>query len=270
MPLDLENVKRIKREWAERNKDKINEKARARSKEKIKNENEQERKIRLEKARKHRAKQRDKRNAYRKKYYEENKEEVKARQKKYYENNKEYCNGYRNRCLEKDAEKRKSQERQWASNVDKEKKAEYMRIWRAKNAEHVRRYYRERFENNIMYRIRSLLANRLGHALRKRKAQKIDTTLDLLGCSISFLIEHLEKQFTDGMTWDNHGKWHIDHIRPCASFDLLDEDQQRICFHFSNLQPLWASDNFSKSDRDYEEWLLEKRNRKQTGNKNDS
>ena len=48
------------------------------------------------------------------------------------------------------------------------------------------------------------------------------------------------------MTWDNHGKWHIDHIKPCASFDLLHKKQQRKCFYYKNLQPLWAQENLSK------------------------
>jgi hypothetical protein len=62
------------------------------------------------------------------------------------------------------------------------------------------------------------------------------------------LRQHLEAQFTDGMSWDNYGRdgWHIDHIRPCASFDLTDPEQQRQCFHYTNLQPLWAADNIRK------------------------
>jgi hypothetical protein len=57
---------------------------------------------------------------------------------------------------------------------------------------------------------------------------------------------HLEAQFVPGMTWANHGAWHVDHIRPCASFNLEDPAEQRVCFHFSNLQPLWAQDNLAK------------------------
>lgn len=52
--------------------------------------------------------------------------------------------------------------------------------------------------------------------------------------------------FTNGMTWDNYGQWHVDHIRPCALYDLTKEDQQMACFHYTNLQPLWAKDNMSK------------------------
>jgi hypothetical protein len=67
----------------------------------------------------------------------------------------------------------------------------------------------------------------------------------------------LEEQFEDGMTWENHGEWHIDHRRPCASFDLVDEEEQRICFHHTNLQPMWGTENLSKSasfDEDSFEW----------------
>lgn len=73
-------------------------------------------------------------------------------------------------------------------------------------------------------------------------------TMDLTGCTITELRQHLEAQFVDGMDWDNYGRngWHIDHIRPCASFDLADPDQQRQCFHYSNLQPLWEADNIRK------------------------
>jgi hypothetical protein len=77
------------------------------------------------------------------------------------------------------------------------------------------------------------------------------TTEKLLGCTFEYARSHLEAQFTKGMGWDNYGVngWHIDHIIPCASFDLTDPDQQRQCFHYTNLQPLWAEDNLRKSDK---------------------
>lgn len=68
----------------------------------------------------------------------------------------------------------------------------------------------------------------------------------LLGCSIREFKAHLESQFQAGMTWDNYGEWHVDHIVACSAFDLSCPIQQRLCFNFSNLQPLWARDNLVK------------------------
>lgn len=79
----------------------------------------------------------------------------------------------------------------------------------------------------------------MGHKIKGHK-------LELLGCSVEALKSHLEKLFTSGMSWTNYGKWHIDHKRPCDSFDLSDPLQQKVCFHYTNLQPLWAFDNLSK------------------------
>lgn len=72
--------------------------------------------------------------------------------------------------------------------------------------------------------------------------------MEMLGCSVEDLKTKLEAQFQSGMSWDNYGRtgWHIDHIRPCASFDLSDPMQQAECFHYTNLQPLWALDNMKK------------------------
>ena len=72
--------------------------------------------------------------------------------------------------------------------------------------------------------------------------------------SIENLWIHLEKSFKPGMTRENYGKWHIDHIRPCSSFDLSKPEEQSICFHYSNLMPLWAEENLKKGSKlNYEE-----------------
>lgn len=94
-------------------------------------------------------------------------------------------------------------------------------------------------KHNVRTRLRELIANRSLHFS------------ELTGCTGQELVAHLEAQFIAGMSWDNYGidGWHIDHIRPCASFDLTDPEQQRQCFHYTNLQPLWAADNLAKSDK---------------------
>jgi len=58
----------------------------------------------------------------------------------------------------------------------------------------------------------------------------------------------MEEKFTEGMNWENQGEWHIDHIRPCSSFNLDLEEEKQKCFHYTNLQPLWGTDNMIKSD----------------------
>lgn len=106
---------------------------------------------------------------------------------------------------------------------------------------------RRRCWNRPHTKISKNLRSRIHAALKQANGTKSAHTLELLGCDIEFLRQHLSNQFTEGMTWDNYGEWHVDHIKPCAAFDLTDPEQQRQCFHYTNLQPLWARDNLSKS-----------------------
>jgi hypothetical protein len=95
------------------------------------------------------------------------------------------------------------------------------------------------------YHISRLLRTRIYRVLKGQV--KSAPTLKLLGCSLDHLRLHIQKQFKRGMNWNNHGTcWHLDHKEPCASFDLSKPEQQRRCFHFTNLQPLFARDNSSK------------------------
>jgi cobalamin-dependent methionine synthase I len=106
---------------------------------------------------------------------------------------------------------------------------------------------KERRQKDQNFRILGNLRTRVYHALKKNtKGLK---TKELLGCSIDELKIYLERKFTEGMNWENYGSWHMDHIVPCATFDLRHSDQQKICFHYSNLQPLWAKDNLRKNKR---------------------
>ena len=73
--------------------------------------------------------------------------------------------------------------------------------------------------------------------------------MKLTGCELSFLKKHIESKFTEKMTWNNHGEWHIDHIIPCSSFDLRNPIEQKICFNWRNLQPMWATENLEKSNK---------------------
>lgn len=107
---------------------------------------------------------------------------------------------------------------------------------------------RLRYARDSGFKLLVNLRNRIGHAL-SGKSKSLHTK-ELLGCPIVWLETHLESLFKPGMTWANHGPvWHVDHIKPCAKFDLTDSAQQLICFHWTNLQPLFAGENLSKSNR---------------------
>jgi hypothetical protein len=110
-----------------------------------------------------------------------------------------------------------------------------------------REYQRKRRREDPAFRLRSNLRRRISRAIER--GAKAGKTLELLGCSVSDLKKHLEGQFKGGMTWKNYGKWHIDHIHPCVSFDLADPEQQKECFNWRNLQPLWATENLRKSGK---------------------
>lgn len=148
----------------------------------------------------------------------------------------------------------------------KEEKARYWKIWAARSSNYEkhkagrRKYYQdnkakiakqqnERYHSDPAYKLQKDMRNRLKSALKTQNARKDGKLWELLGCDASTLRRHIEQQFTEGMTWENHGDWHVDHKMPIALFDLHDPEQQRLCFHYSNLQPLWAKDNQSKGGR---------------------
>lgn len=112
---------------------------------------------------------------------------------------------------------------------------------------------RERAKIDENVRIRASLRSAMNRVLASRNQglTKDNRTLNMIGCSFEFLKAHLESQFREGMTWQNYGRygWHIDHIIPCAHFDLRELGQRRLCFHFTNLQPLWAEENLRKGSR---------------------
>lgn len=107
-------------------------------------------------------------------------------------------------------------------------------------------YARERYSDDPAFRIHSRMASGVYQALKKMKrGRKWES---LLGYTLSDLVRHLERQFLPGMSWDNIGDWHIDHIIPRASFSYKDErdDEFKACWALTNLRPLWAKDNISK------------------------
>ncbi len=174
---------------------------------------------------------------YAQQWYQKHKEQTIQRSRARYLTQTEQINAqkkeYRANNMEKILAQRRERRRLGLNVVE--------RAW------YLRRYHFKKKDINFL----------LPHNLRKRlhaavkQNIKSGHTLELLGCSIDFLKSHLAQKFQDGMSWENYGKngWSIDHIIPCDAFDLRDPEQQKICFHYSNLQPLWVADNSRKKNK---------------------
>ncbi len=148
------------------------------------------------------------------------------------------------------------------STINKERIAQYCKEWQCINKDYCNQYYQDNKEEKIKYQvaynklkretdIQFKLYDNLRCRLRlalKGKNKSLNTMF-LIGCEIDYLMFHIQKQFTHGMSWDNYGDWHMDHIKPCSLFDLSKPSEQRKCFNYSNLQPLWAIDNLRKGNK---------------------
>jgi hypothetical protein len=167
------------------------------------------------------------------KYYYGNPEKIKETEKKYYRNNIDKIKEYHLKTYDpiKAKEKNKIYREE---NPDKERnrKKEYVKKNRDKVNEYAKQY---RKTNNYKFAYRYILIN----TLRRFGKPKENKTINLLGYSALELKEHIQSLFTDGMTWDNYGEWHIDHIIPVSSFDQ--DSNPSIVNALSNLQPLWAT-----------------------------
>jgi len=165
---------------------------------------------------------------YRSEYRQKHKEEITIKKAKYYKENKDKIKIKRLADYHKDPKKFI--------------KRQYL-------------YKKKRLKEDPIFRLIENLRRR-SHAFFKN-LNKSAPTMELIGCSVDDLKKHLEFKFYANpktgeiMTWDNHGRlgWHIDHIRPIKLFDLSDAEQQRKCFHYTNLQPLWWFDNLEKGSK---------------------
>jgi hypothetical protein len=108
-------------------------------------------------------------------------------------------------------------------------------------------YFKNKRKTDPIYKAKCNIRRRLALSLKKKFWLKRSKFAEYIGCTQNELKVHLERQFTDGMTWENQGKWHIDHIIPISSAKT-EEEMYKLC-HYTNLQPLWAIDNIKKSNK---------------------
>ena len=124
----------------------------------------------------------------------------------------------------------------------------------AKHKNRKNAYCRKKYAEDLEFRISHLIRGRLYMALKAKGVRKTTSTLKLCGCSLEKLKQHIENQFYDGMSWEKKN-FHIDHMEPCVLFNLADEEEQRKCFHYTNLKPEWPSQNMSDGGR--KKWNME-------------
>jgi len=197
-----------------------------------------------------------------KKKYEKNKEKIKEKAREKYEKDKkkilqrrrelyqERYKDYKKEYYLNHGEKIREDFKQEYNTPDSEKKKK-MRDYYNKNKEHLNKKHKEynydKYHSDPQFRIKSNLRARLRFA-----------TLDdygcgsmepFLGCSIQEFRNHIESQFAPGMNWGNYGKWEFDHINAVVDFDLTNEEQIKLCYHYTNLRPMWSTKNRTKSKR---------------------
>lgn len=201
---------------------------------------------------------------YMKKYREENKDAIKQKTKQYRENNadetkrymeqyrienadalSQYGKQYKKKYYDKNREIILEKAKQYQIE-NKDKRKQYLR----ENADAINLQQRDRRRTDIQHRIKKVLRGRLKSAVRN--GAKVGSAVQDMGCSVEFLKNHLESQFTEGMAWENWGfgpgNWNIDHIVPLSIFNLEDRQHVILACHYGNLQPLWFENNMYKSD----------------------
>jgi len=211
-------------------------------------------------------------NNYTKKYYSKNKKDILSKNKKYYNNNKEEILLQKKEYAENNKDEIKQTKRKrylknkesvietakiyYKNNKDKinEAKRKYYLKNKKSIVRRVCEYERNRIKTDPLFKMKRYLRTRTYIAFKNKGYRKTSKTQEMLGIDWEVAKQHIERQFNKGMNWNNYGEWHIDHIIPLSSASTS-ERLKELC-HYTNLQPLWAEDNLSKSDKIIEQQTL--------------
>lgn len=189
---------------------------------------------------------------YHRQWYLRNREKKLAQNQEWIQNNLQRYRDSQKKWYQNNRDRHLSNCRSRAKR-DIEARREVNKKWRTKNLLRFRellKLYAREYRKIPQNKIAGAARRRIKDSVRSVGALKSSNSVELVGCSWVALRSHLENQFTDGMSWDNYGTaWHIDHIIPCAKFDLTKPEEQKACFHYSNLRPLCAKKNKQESSR---------------------
>jgi hypothetical protein len=193
----------------------------------------------------------EKRKQSQKKYREKNIEKINQRAKIYRENNVEKIKESQKLYYWDNREKRLENREKWFEK-NKEKSMKTQKQWQNNNKEKINEVRREnhhkKYQTDILYKLKINIRNRVKMFLKSTNFDlDVNRTYDIVGCSPDELRDYLSSKFTEGMSWENYGKWHIDHIIPISSANTKDD----VCrlSHYTNLQPLWEKDNLKKGNK---------------------
>lgn len=181
-------------------------------------------------------KRKDKKREYDKNYVQKNKNKKRKQAHEYYLTHKSEISRYHKEWSKQNSDNRKVYSQNYYSE-NRDKILDYKK----NNREKLNTYRKKLRLKNPTYAISENIRSRIYKVLFNNNIKKTSKTEYLLGCTIKDLKVYLESKFTKGMGWDNYGDWHIDHIKPCASFDLTNINEQLKCFNYTNLQPLWST-----------------------------
>ena len=154
-----------------------------------------------------------------------------------------------------ETKKRKSENhKKWSEN-NREYLTEYHKKWRTENVDKWRKtkrdYEKNRKDSDPLYKLVANFRTAIWTVLKESNVDKYGHYFDVLQYTPEELINHLEKQFKDDMTWDNYGIWHVDHKSPITSFDIqeMGDEEFMKCWSLDNLQPMWGEENIRKSNK---------------------
>lgn len=182
--------------------------------------------------------------------YQENKADIRKRHKKNYEENREAVLARLKKYKSENLELVKEQSKNWRlRNQDKVKQwsKDYYENNKEKVLKRTAKNRSKRYKNDPFFALISNMRCRISEALKDNNTRKSKRSHEYLGCTWHELAIHIERQFSQGMTWENKGKWHVDHIIPLASAKTINDLEPLL--HFTNLRPLWADDNMKKSNK---------------------
>lgn len=185
---------------------------------------------------------------HQKRYYRAHRERILKRTSEWNKENPEKACAASLRWNARNREQVRATSRAWKSRNPK-RASEIRRAWDVRNPEKVRAGRRaqeaRRYKTDVRFKIMRILRRACRRAFQG--AKKSSRTIELLGMDLKEFRIYIQGQFRPGMTWENHGPvWHLDHVRPLASFDLLDPEQQKLACRWENLQPLFAEENRRK------------------------